>query len=469
MSVAPHIGKSKGLARRAFMQRFALLSTAGAASSFSLGLSGIAELAAQNSDDDYKALVCVFLQGGNDHANTLIPYDRANYSKYHAIRGDVALTHESLANSVLWQPEDQVLTDNMALALSPSMPNLKARFDLGEMAPLLNVGALLAPLTKAQYESSNTSAFPRPAKLFSHNDQRSTWQAFEPEGARSGWGGRIGDIALSSNQNSMFTAINASGQGVFLNGENSSAFTVSVNGPIVMRTGAFDQTRARQAMEALLVQTGNNVLANDYAALNSRSISYGGFVSDALDGAPSITNFGSGNSIASQLSIVAKLISVRAGLGAKRQVFFVQMPGFDNHSNLTSAHQNLLSELDSALESFQQAIEGLGLAKSVTTFTASDFGRTLTTNGNGTDHGWGGHHFVIGGDVAGSRFYGRAPHISTSRDDQVGSGRLLPTTSVDQYASTLALWFGVPAGDLNWIAPNIGRFEGFDIGLMRKA
>lgn len=467
-----HYSRTKEICRRTFLRRMGALSAAGAGSSYALGLASIGELAAQSSDQDYKALVCVFLRGGNDHANTIIPYDFGNYSRYANIRGGtdgVALPRESLSSTVLSLPDGQSLTDNQTLALAPAMPRMKALYDQGVMAPLLNIGPLTAPLTKAQFESQNTKAYPRPAKLFSHNDQQSTWEAFRSEGAATGWGGKIGDLTLSSNTNSMFTAIGVSGNSVFLNGNDASAFQITPSGPITVygiSGRLYGSSVGASTLNTLLRQQSGHVFENDYASINARSIEYSAFVKDALANAPSASKFGDGSSLSDQLSVVAQLIASRVALGVKRQVFMVSMGGFDNHSDLKGKHQGLLKQLDRSIGEFYGSLVALGVEKHVVTFTASDFGRTLTSNGNGTDHGWGGHHFVIGGSVNGGKFYGTAPHISITSNDQVGNGRLLPTTSVDQYASTFARWFGVGASDFQYIAPNIGRFATSDIGFM---
>ena len=465
------------ISRRAFMRRTGQLAVAGAASSYALGLAGIGEAAAFNATGGYKALVCVFLYGGNDYGNTLIPYDSLNYGRYSAIRGggseddDISIARESLASTVLNQPNDQVLTDDIRYALAPTMPRLKARFDQGVMAPLLNVGPLITPLTKAQFESANTVAYPRPPKLFSHNDQQSTWQSFQPEGSPTGWGGRMGDLGQSANTNAMFTAINATGNAVFLTGESAAPFQVGTKGAVTINglenPRIFGSSAARDALETVLANTGGHVFERDYANMVARTVEYGGFVNDALDGANVTTSFGAGNRLASQLEVVARLISVRQNLGVDRQVFLVSMGGFDHHDGLIGSHEALLGELDFAMDAFYRATVELGVADRVTTFTASDFGRTLASNGDGTDHGWGGHHFIMGDAVNGGQFYGTAPHVSLETDDQVGRGRLLPSTSVDEYSSTLAMWLGVSPSELPSVAPNIGNFANPDLGFMQ--
>ncbi len=466
------IGRNAELSRRTFMRRTAQLGVAGAASAYALDLAGISEAAAFASDGGYKALVCVFLYGGNDHANTLVPYDGINHSRYANIRREIAIPRSRLGNTALIHPQDQTLTDDLRFALAPTMPRLAARFNQGKMAALLNVGPLVAPLTKAQYESSNTSKYPRPEKLFSHNDQQSTWQSSAAEGAASGWGGRMADLAQSSNTNSMFTAINATGNAVFLSGESSAPFKVTRRGATLvsaLRRGRLYNSRtAHDALETILQLRHQHVFEEDYATIVSRSTTYGRFVNDALENSSVSTNFGSGNSLADQLSIVARLIAARSNLGVTRQVFLVSAGGFDHHNNLVGSHEALLGKVDEAMDAFYRSTLELGVSDRVTTFTASDFGRTLTSNGNGTDHGWGSHHFILGGAVHGGRFYGSAPKISTISSDQVGRGRLLPSSSVDQYSATLASWLGVSSSELPSVAPNIGRFATTDLGFMTK-
>ncbi len=268
----------------------------------------------------------------------------------------------------------------------------------------------------------------------------------------------------------MFTGINASGNTVFLSGENFAPYQVNGSGAIKISGygGSLLGSRAAgAALQTILGQHNGSVLANDYAHMTARSLQYGEFVNNALGSVDLTTQFDSGNSLARQLELVARLIGGRGSLGVKRQVFMVSMGGFDTHDGLPGKHPGLLAALDSALNSFYQATAELGVADKVTTFTASDFGRTLTSNGDGSDHGWGSHHFIIGGAVNGGRFYGTAPHVSVNSDDQVKQGRLLPSTSVDEYSATLAKWFGVTASEMPSVAPNIGRFAAPDLGFMQ--
>jgi uncharacterized protein (DUF1501 family) len=475
-----HIGQSNDISRRAFLRRSQQLAIAGTASTFAMNLASIGEAAAFSAGTDYKALVCIFLYGGNDHNSTLIPFDSANYDRYSAIRGGgpgqtaggITLARASLAATALTPANNQVLTNNLQYALAPEMTRLKSRFDEGRMGVLLNVGPLIAPLTLAQYNSSNLVANPRPAKLFSHNDQQSTWQSSSPEGATSGWGGRMGDLALSSNGNALFTCISATGNAVFLAGRQALAYQLSGNGALAvngLRNNLFGSSAGSAALRTLMTQTSNNVFEAEYNRVAKRSIDSEAVISAALAPVSLTTSFtppAGRNGLADQLRIVARMIAARQALGTRRQVFMVSMGGFDLHDDLMARQGGLMGQLDFAMDAFYRATLELGVADKVTAFTASDFGRTLQSNGDGSDHGWGSHHFVMGGAVNGGRYYGVAPQISVTSPDQVGQGRLLPTMAVDQYSATLARWFGVDSSELPSVSPNIGRFAASDLGFM---
>jgi uncharacterized protein (DUF1501 family) len=445
--------------RRAFLKRTAALSAAGIATPFVTSLAGIGEAAAATASD-YKALVCVFLFGGNDHANTLPPYDQASYNLYNAARSNIALSRESLAATVL-NPQ-AALPGGRQYALAPTMSPLSSLFSDGKMAVMLNVGTLVQPTTKAQY---NAGSVKLPPKLFSHNDQQSYFQASNPEGATSGWGGRIGDLLQSGNGSATLTCINASGNAVYLTGKSAVQYSVGTGGPIALLNNGstlFGSANAMTTLRSLMTGAGNtNNLANEHARISKRALDTFAQLSGALAGAPA-TNFPlfpAGNSLGDQLRIVARMISVSSELGAKRQVFFVSLGGFDMHDQLVAQHPTQIGLVANAMRAFHDTMVALGVSNQVTAFTASDFGRTLQSNDDGSDHGWGSHHFVVGGAVRGTRFYGTAPAIGNGTPDDVGQGRLLPSTSVDQYASTLASWFGVSGSDMPTVLPNIGNYN----------
>jgi uncharacterized protein (DUF1501 family) len=449
--------------RRLVLQRAMQLSAFGVATPLAINLAAIGEAAAFEATD-YKALVCVFLYGGNDYANTVVPFDPTNYALYHQVRAGttgeeeagIALGRASLAATALTPLGGATLTDNLQYALAPQLTGLKSLFDAGRLAIQLNVGPLIQPTTLAQYKSSNRAANPLPAKLFSHNDQQSVWQSEGSEGATAGWGGRLGDLALSANTpSSTLTCISASGNAVFVSGRDALQYQISNSGAI--RIDAL-RGNLRAAVETILARDSTHVFEKECAKVTRRSIELEGVVNAALADVSLSTPFPSGNVLASQMRIVARLIGARATLGPRRQVFFVSLGGFDNHNSLMDDHPRLMARLNDALASFHAATVELGVAEKVTTFTASDFGRTLSSNSDGSDHGWGSHHFIVGGAVNGGRFYGTAPHVSLQTEDQVGQGRLLPSTSVDQFAATLARWFGCNANELPGIMPNIGNF-----------
>ena len=479
-----HLINPQAHTRRAFLKRSAQLAFTGTALPTALNLAAIGEAAAFANPSDYKALVCVFLYGGNDYANTVVPYDIANYDRYSTIRGGgagrtaggIALAHADLTPTLLSPAAGFALPSGAQYALHPAMTGMAQLFNAGKAAVQLNVGPLQVPLTKAQYASSNRTLYPRPPNLFSHNDQQSVWQSSSPEGSTVGWGGNIGDLALSSNSNSLFTCISVTGNAVFLAGDQALGYQVSTGGAVKINSAnsnVYGSSAVKAAMAQLITQQRSHVLENEYNTITARALGSEASITAALASAPAanapFSSFPSANSLADQLKMVARLISVNSQLGNKRQVFFVSTGGFDLHDNLVFKQPELLKRVSEAMTAFYNATATLGVADKVTAFTASDFGRTLSSNGDGSDHGWGSHHFMVGGAVNGQRFYGTAPPVSvgssSAPEDQfhVGQGRLLPTTSVDQYGATLAKWFGVQGNEtagseLSTVLPNLSRF-----------
>lgn len=450
--------------RRAFLKRTAAFGLMGGAGSFVTNLAAIGEAAAATAAD-YKALVCVFLFGGNDNGNTLVPYDQTSYTSYANLRQGIATARDSLAPTLL--APSTALAGGLQYALAPALAPLKPVFDAGRMAVLFNSGTLIEPTTKAQYSARSVRL---PPKLFSHNDQTSFWQAGAAEGAPTGWGGRIGDLFQSGNGTSTLTCINAAGNAVYLSGQNAVQYAVSTGGPVALngnRSTLFGSAVASTNLASIISAPRTNIIENEYARITKRSLDVYSQVTTALAAAPAMTDaFPAGNSLADQLRVIARLISVGAELGAKRQVFFVSIGGFDTHSALNVTHPVLLGRVAGAMKAFYDATVAMGVADKVTSFTASDFGRTIQVNGDGSDHGWGSTHFVVGGAVNGRRFYGTPPVLANNGPDDVGQGRLVPTTSVDQYAATLASWFGVSQSDLPTVLPNIGNYTSKNLGFV---
>lgn len=446
--------------RRAFIQRASALSIAGAAAPWALNLAAMAEAAAANAQD-YKALVCVFLYGGNDYANTLVPYDSTSYNAYSQLRPTLAYARDKLSATLL-TPKTVPLDRNGQphhYALAPELASLLPYFDNANLATVLNLGTLIEPTTKQQYTNKSVAL---PPKLFSHNDQQSFWQSSASEGATSGWGGRIGDLFEAGNGNATFTCVNVSGNAVYLSGNSAVQYQVSTNGPVALSGGQslFGSGQCAEVLKALMTQSSSRLFENEYARISQRAMSAQTELSAALSGAPALTTvFPDNNSLAAQLKMVARMISCASAVGAKRQVFFVSLGGFDNHDGLLDTHPQLLSSVAAALDAFYKATIELGVSQQVTSFTASDFGRTLSGNNDGSDHGWGSMHFVLGGAVKGKQFYGTAPLVAVDSLDDVGQGRLLPSTAVDQYAATLASWLGLSDSQILEVLPNLAHFD----------
>ena len=419
-----------------------------------------AALAQGTGFTDYKALVCVFLSGGNDSNNLVIPYIQSEYDNYAAIRQNLAL----LRSAVL--PLSPLSSDGHDYALHPNCPELATLFGEGKLATLFNTGTLLYPITRAQYKARTVAT---PPQLFSHSDQVTQWQTSIPDQPpRSGWGGRIADLLQAQQptaQISLCTSL--AGANTFEVGNVVQQYAVSTSGAVTL--GGVSGNRL-QAVKDLLALSDVNLQRTAIANVTAHAIATGDLLNTAI--APTAAanywtspfpNTGLGN----QLKMAARMIQARAALGMQRQIFFVSVGGYDTHTGQvnaadtgTGAHANLLGEVSKSLLAFQRGMEQIGIPNAVTAFTASDFGRTFPTNGQGSDHGWGSHHLICGGAVRGRRTYGQFPTLAINGPDDTDTGRWIPTTSVDQYSATLAKWFGVSNTDIGTIFPNLGRFAG---------
>jgi uncharacterized protein (DUF1501 family) len=407
---------------------------------------------------DYKALVCVFLYGGCDHANTLTPFDQPTYDLYLNARPVLAYPRDSLQATLL--TPDVALPNGRQYALAPALAPLSGVFDAGDLAVMLNVGTLVEPTTKAQYQAQSVRL---PPKLFSHNDQQSFWQSSSSEGATSGWGGRIGDLFQGGNGTASLTCINVSGNAVLLSGRSTVQYSVNSTGPILLNNNAviYGSAAATNALKLIMGGAHVNLFENEHAHVAKRSIDLATQLDSALAAAAPIATPFPATTLATQLRMIARLIAVSgdASIGARRQVFFASLGGFDLHDTLATRQPVLLDQVAGAMRAFYDATIELGISDKVTAFTASDFGRTLVPNNDGSDHAWGSTHFVMGSAVRGKAFYGTAPSFVIGSSDDVGQGRFLPGISVDQYAATLAAWFGVGDGDLPSVLPNILNYD----------
>ncbi len=452
------------------LSTLAQLRLMGAAASPDNGLVAPATAAAPQAD--YKALVCLFLAGGNDANNLVVPTDASTYAAYATGRGALALPQ----NAVL--PIAPRTSDGRTWGLHPAMTELRDLFNQGQFAVLANVGTLAYPMTKAQYSNGSV---PRPSQLFSHNDQQVEWQSsIADKPFVTGWGGRLADLTNAFNSNNRISmSITLNGQNSFQVGKNIDQYAVGTAGAIALTSSgastAANGLRTTALNDALAMQNAN-LFETAFGGLTSGALGASSLISSVITGnSPFTTLFNAANNtgLAQQLHMVARLVNAQQALGLKRQIFFVRVGGWDLHDNqvtagatTSGAHANLLRDVSRSLFAFQSALAQIGAQNQVTTFTASDFGRTYNTNGDGSDHGWGSHHFLMGGAVRGGDIYGKMPAFAINGPDDTGRGRWIPSTSVDEYAGTLAKWFGVSATDLPIVLPNLGRFATPDLGFM---
>ena len=501
--------------RRHFLRTSGALSVLGAAAPFALQLAAAGEAAAASAAG-YKALVCIFLFGGNDAHNTVLATDADSWGRYFSARntgqtpialmpagtvptpvGQVSPVTGRKVIAVMPEAWGGVLPITPATAqpippgtnalvrtfgLHPFLAPLQTLFNRGRLAVVANVGTLIQPTTKAQYLAG---AVPVPPSLYSHIDQQSLWQCGALQGHNPGWGGAVADLMVSSaGANATFTAVSPAGNTLFLSGRSVRQYVVDPGLPPAVPIAAAQSTSGwgpglgTATMLSILQDTSSaSHIANDYAAMVSHSLSAASVIDTAVAQvaaahipAPPVyvsplTGVSGPNSLAQQLQTVAAMIAAAPGLGLQRQVFFVSLSSFDTHLNQNLIQPDLLGQLGQAMAYFDGALSNIGgvdMSESVTTFTASDFGRTFTTNGTGTDHAWGSHHFVMGGAVKGGNIYGQFPTLGVDlgafvNPDMAGNA-LVPTLAVDQYAATLAAWLGVGPSDLATIFPNLQTF-----------
>ncbi|HEY0780830.1 MAG TPA: DUF1501 domain-containing protein [Thermoanaerobaculia bacterium] len=414
---------------------------------------------------DYKALVCVFLYGGNDGNNMIIPASGTDYQAYARDRATIAVPQASLLPITPLSGGD-----GRPWALHPSLPQLKALFDQQKLALLANVGPLVAPLSRTAYLNGSTAV---PPQLFSHSDQTVHWQTSLPDQpARTGWGGRTADLLRVLNGTSQVSmSFSLYSANTFEVANFVTQYQLSNDGTLEL--GGFDPDPATtdpfsRTLRGLLARSYGNLFDGAYAATMKRAIDNDALLRGALAGVtlPATVTFPDSD-LGQQLQMVARMIGARDALGQRRQIFFCAAGGYATHGDQLAAQQALLADLDAALGTFYQCTSAMGVASSVTAFTASDFGRTWPDNGGGTDHAWGNHHLILGGAVLGGRLYGHMPTLASDGPDDAGDdGRWIPTTSVDEYSPTLARWFGVQATDMSTVFPNLGRFAHPNLGFL---
>ncbi len=449
----------RSLGRRNFLRQAAQLSAV-AGTPFAMNLMAMGAASAQTAGD-HKALVCIFLGGGNDQSNTVVPRSGDAYSAYQQGRPTLALP---AADLLAINPSGYT---GPALGLHPSLSGLQPLFNQQRIALMANVGILTQPITRAQWNDGRPSVSV-PHQLFSHSDQQGAWQTGLPDRvSQTGWQGRMGDLLEGSYNagSGVSIAMSVAGNNLMQAGNSTIQYQLTTNGAVRVGGPIMYTQMGATAMRQLMTESRAHLLENELNRISARAISTETVVTSALSGVSVASPFPT-TGIGQQLRMVARMIAARGALGQRRQMFFVQHGGYDFHDNLLAEQGTKLRELGDAMAAFYQATQSLGVANQVTTFTASDFGRALQHNGRGSDHGWGGHHFVMGGAVQGNRVYGQFPTVALNGPEDSGRGALIPTTSVDEYASTLARWFGVSSSNLPTVFPNIGRFASRDLGFM---
>ena len=443
----------------------------------------------QTAMTGYKALVCLFMSGGNDANNWIVPTDTTSFNEYTAIRGNLALPQTSLHSLRTGTSiGDPAFTDSdgHTFGFHPSCVEMQTLFGEGKLAPILNVGTLVRPITRAEYLSNATGT--RPPQLFSHSDQVTQWQTSIPDQPPiTGWGGRVADIlnATANPAGNISMSVSLNGANTFEVGNIISQYQVSTTGAVTLSGSTPARSRA---LKDILGVSHANLQRTAYADVVKRAIATGDLLNTSIAPTALSTDTPPGTwvwntpfpatGLGNQLKMIARIIAARGptAFNMNRQIFFCSVGGYDTHTaqvtlsptlnTTTGTHANLLNESSECLFAFQRAMEQLGVSQDVTTFTTSDFSRTFPTNSQGSDHGWGSHHMIMGGAVKGKQTYGHLPTFAINGPDDTGTGRWIPTLSVDQYSATLAKWFGVDNTNMVNIFPNIGRFPTADLGFM---
>lgn len=444
------------ISRRKFISHSCALGAATTTLSSTLLQLGLARAAAAQNAPGYRALVCVLLAGGNDSYNMLLPNDADQLDEYRSLRADLALDAATLL------PLAGTAPDGRRHALHGGMPEVQALYDAGELALIANVGTLVDAFDGPAIAAGNARL---PLGLFSHSDQIAQWQTGVPDArVAQGWGGRLADLVQGpSPVNGISMNISLSGTNVFQSGRQAVSYSVSADGNGAAQLGSYaDPTpfgmARKQMIDALLAPSRRHIFRREYATRLRNAIDSNRTFVDALAMAPDLTSPFSDNLFSASLRQIARIIGARDFLGATRQTFFVTVGGWDHHDELLGNQARLLPMISRGLQEFRDALIAIDAFDAVTTFTISDFGRTLTSNGRGSDHGWGGHHMVMGGAVRGGNIYGQYPQLSANSALDVGRGIYAPTTAVDEYFADLALWLGVAGSDLDAVLPNVRRF-----------
>jgi uncharacterized protein (DUF1501 family) len=442
--------------RRRFLGHSCKLGAASATLSSTVMQLALARQAAAATQEGYRALVCILLAGGNDSYNMVVPNDSDQFAEYSAIRSDLALDQASLL------PLAGTTAQGRSYALHPGMSAIQQLYADGELSIMANVGTLLEPVDAQAVESGSARL---PLGLFSHSDQIAQWQTAVPDDRiAQGWGGRLADLYQGVNTaNGISMNISLGGNNLFQSGNRTVEYAITAQGDGATSVNGYDDGSEfgdfrKRMIDELLAVPQTNLLRREYSKRLRGAIDAQRVFVDALQASATPDTAFSAGPFSQSLRQVARVIAARDALGACRQTFFVQVGGWDHHDEVLDNQANMLPAVSQGLKEFRDALVEIGVYSDVTTFTTSDFGRTLTSNGKGSDHGWGGNHLVMGGSVGGGQIIGSYPLLSMNSPLDVGRGIYIPTTSVDEYFAELALWFGVSAGDLDAVLPNVRNF-----------
>jgi len=444
------------------MLRMSCCTAAAFGATATFGRLNLIQAYAASGATDYRALVCIFLIGGNDSNNTIVPMDTQGYQNYANLRANLALAQNTLLPIT-------AKSSKAVYGLHPSLASLQPLFSGGQVAILANVGTLARPITQAQYQQGGSSV---PANLFSHSDQQGQWQTLDLQGpGATGWAGRAADNILPLNLGAQFPPITSvAGGAIFCTGNQAPAYAMNPgsNPGLNNFNGSNSENARLLALQQLLTFDTGISLVQSTSNVMTQTLAESKVLAAALKGLPALQTQFPATDLGAQLQQVAQIMQARSTLGLARQIFFCSLNGFDTHSGQLPTHAALLSELSDSLAAFYNATVELGIASDVTTFTLSDFNRTYQPGSNGgSDHAWGGHHLILGGAVDGGDIYGQFPEIALGGPDDTGNnGRWIPSTSVDQYGATLAQWFGVATSDLPAVFPNLANFTQQNLGFL---
>ncbi len=448
---------SKTLSRRDFLKQSAKFGVASTVMMSSLAsFCSAANAQPQHQGGDYKALVCILLAGGADSFNLLVPADNVGYQEYAKTRADLALSKSQLLSLNAGE------NNGRTLGIHPNLTEVQSLYNTGDLAFLANVGTLVKPTT-TQELANNTAVFPY--GLHSHSDQIDQWQSSLPDvRSGTGWGGRLADIMHSQNADQTLSMnMTLAGNNLFQSGVTASQYQLDARGSgaidLLSYEDGDDLSRlSSNAIQSMYGDNYQNIFRRAYVKAFNSSISANAKVSQAIGASAAFgTQFGE-DEFSRELLMVARAISAANTLGMKRQTFFIEYGGWDHHDDVLKNMAKMVPVLSKGMASLHSAMTEIGMENNVTTFTASDFGRTLTSNGKGSDHGWGGNHMIMGGAVKGGKVYGQYPSLAINNPLDTGRGVLLPTTSTDSYFAELALWLGVKPEQLGSVLPNISRF-----------